>query len=129
MQIGFDRYLDIMFTRSDLFEKLIQINEQICVEWANAQLKAGATAIFYFDLVSSPTIIPREKYLETGYLIAKRTLAKIKGPTATHFASGSCLPIIDPVVQTGTAAIGVSASEDLIKLKKRVKTNLRSSVT
>lgn len=117
MQMGFDKYLDIMHSRSDLFEHLMQVNEEFCVNWANAQLEAGATAICYFDPVSSPTIITRDKYLETGFEIAKRTLARIKGPTATHFASGKALPVADLLPQTGTAVIGASSMEDLSDLK------------
>jgi uroporphyrinogen decarboxylase len=49
--------------------------------------------------------------------IAQKTLAEIKGPTATHFASGRCLPIINDVIKTGTAVLGVSAEEDLSEIK------------
>lgn len=118
MQLGFEKYLDIMYFRKDLFEHLMQINESFCVEWANAQLEAGATAICYFDPVSSTTIIPRELYQRTGFEVARRTLSRIKGATATHFASGRCLPIADLVTQTGTAMIGGSAQEDIGQLKR-----------
>lgn len=117
MQMGFDRYLELMYERPELFARLMRLNEEFCVAWANAQLKAGATAICYFDPVSSSTIIPREKYLETGYAVARRTLARIQGPTATHFASGRCLPLLGDVAQTGTAAVGVSVEEGLAQLK------------
>jgi uroporphyrinogen decarboxylase len=124
MQLGFEKYLHIMHFRRDLFDYLMQVNEEFCVEWANVQLEAGATAICYFDPVSSPTIIPREMYLETGFQVAKRTISRIKGPTATHFASGNCLPIADLIPQTGTAVIGVSKFEDVIKLKQEFKNKL-----
>jgi uroporphyrinogen decarboxylase len=117
MQLGFEGYLNLMHFRKDLFDELMQVNEEFCVNWANAQLEAGATAICYFDPVSSPTIITREKYIETGFEIAKRTIARIKGPTATHFASGNCLPVADLLPQTGTAVIGASSIEDLLDLK------------
>ena len=102
----------------------MRVNGEFCVEWANAQLAAGATAICYFDPVSSPTIIPRELYLETGFPIAKQTIARIKGATATHFVSGNCLPIADLVPQTGTAAVGISSLEDLSKLKEAFRNKL-----
>ncbi|MBE0646266.1 MAG: uroporphyrinogen decarboxylase family protein [Bacteroidales bacterium] len=121
MQMGFDKYLDLMFLHPKEFNLLMRLNEQFCIEWSNAQLAAGATAICYFDPVSSPTIIPREKYLETGYLVAKRTISQIQGPTATHFASGRCLGILDDVATTGTAVVGVSALEELRKLKEIAK--------
>ncbi len=117
MQLGFDRYLELLFTRPDLFERLMALNEEFCVAWANAQLAAGATAIAYADPVSSTTIITREMYLKTGWQVAKRVLARIKGGVATHFASGNSLGILPDVMQTGTVAVGVSALEDLAAIK------------
>jgi uroporphyrinogen decarboxylase len=117
MQMGFDKYIELMYEQPELFERLMQVNEEFCVAWANAQLQAGATAICYFDPVSSTTITPREKYLETGFKVARRTLARIKGPTATHLASGRSLPIVGDLAQTGTAVVGVSVMEDLAEMK------------
>ena len=124
MQLGFEKYLEMMLFRRDLFDKLMRVNEEFCVNWANAQLEAGATAICYFDPVSSPTIISREQYLETGYQVACRTISRIKGPTATHFASGNCLSVADLVPQTGTAVVGVSSKEDMSTLKQAFKSKL-----
>lgn len=117
MQMGFDKYIEVMYERLDLFDYLMKINEEFCVQWANAQLKAGATAICYYDPVSSTTISTKEMYLKTGFEVAKRTIARINGPTATHMASGRCLPIIGDIAKTGTAIIGVSAEENLEALK------------
>jgi len=117
MQMGFGPYLDLMMERPELFAQLMQINEDFCVDWANAQLEAGATAICYFDPVSSPTIITRAQYLQTGFLIAKRTISRIKGPTATHMASGRTFQIVGDVIETGTAMVGVSCLENLSEIK------------
>ncbi|MFA6233248.1 MAG: uroporphyrinogen decarboxylase family protein [Bacteroidota bacterium] len=124
MQLGFERYLEVMHSHPLEFEHLMRVNEEFCVAWANAQLEAGATAICYYDPVSSPTIIPPSLYRETGFQIAKRTIARIQGPTATHFASGSSLAILNDVADTGTAAVGVSASEDLSQLKESCRNKL-----
>jgi uroporphyrinogen decarboxylase len=118
MQLGFDKYLDLMIEQPQRFEKLMRVNEAFCVAWANAQLAAGATAICYFDPVSSTTIITPEMYKQLGQPIAKRVIAQIKGPTATHFASGRCLPILPDVMDTGTAIIGFSKDEDAAVVKK-----------
>jgi uroporphyrinogen decarboxylase len=118
MQLGFEAYLDLMFERPDLFDRLMAVNEEFCVAWANAQLAAGATAICYFDPVSSTTIVTPQAYRDTGFKVAQRTIARINGPTATHFASGSCGAILDDVAQTGTAMVGVSGEEDLASLKR-----------
>lgn len=124
MQMGFDRYLDVMEEQPALFARLMAVNEAFCAAWANAQLAAGATAICYFDPVSSPTIVPPELYRRTGFPVAKRTLAQIKGPTATHLASGRSLPILGDLAQTGTAIVGVSALEDLARVKAACKGKL-----
>lgn len=117
MQMGFDAYIELIHEQPARFARLMAVNEAFCVDWANAQLAAGATAIGYFDPVSSPTIVPRALYLKTGHPVALRTLPRIQGPTATHLASGRALGIIDAIAATGTAALGVSALEDLAELK------------
>ena len=118
MQMGFEPYLVLMHDEPARFERLMQANIEFSVEWANAQLAAGATAICYFDPVSSTTLVSRESYLEMGQAVARRTLSRIKGPTATHMASGRCLPIVGDIADTGSAVLGVSALEDLAALKR-----------
>lgn len=118
MQLGFDKYLELIYFRPVEFEQLIKINEEFCVAWANAQLQAGATAICYFDPLASPAMIEREKYLETGHKIASRTISRIKGPTATHLASGITIPVLDDIVATGTAVLGFSNRDDVDEIKR-----------
>jgi uroporphyrinogen decarboxylase len=118
MQMGFEAYLNLMFEQPELFERLMRSNEAFCIEWANAQLAAGATAICYFDPVSSSTIVSPEHFRRTGLQIAIRTLAEIKGPVAMHFASGRCMPILEDLPATGAAVIGVSMLDDLAALKQ-----------
>lgn len=124
MQMGFDKYLELMHFDPELFSELMKVNEEFCINWSNAQLEAGATAICFFDPVSSVTIIPKEVYLKTGFEIAKRTISKIKGPTATHFASGNCSPLADVLPATGTAVVGVSSKEDIGSLKADFRNKL-----
>ncbi len=117
MQMGFENYLNLMYEDRSSFHHLMEANQEFCASWANAQLEAGAAGIVYFDPVSSPQMIPRSLYPELAHPIAKRMIAEIKGPVATHFASGSCLPILEDVITTGTIGVGVSAEEDLGSLK------------
>lgn len=121
MQMGFDHYIELMYQQPERFERLMKANIEFCVAWSNAQLAAGATAICYFDPVSSTTNIPRDLYLRYGQRIAKSVLPRINGPTATHMASGRIMPIIDDVADTGTAIVGVSTLEDLAELKAAAK--------
>ena len=124
IQMGFDSYIELIHQQPQRFSRLMRANEAFCVEWANAQLAAGATAICYFDPVSSCSIVPRQLYLKTGQAVAKRVLARIIGPTATHLASGRGLPILDDIAATGTAVMGVSVLEDLAELKATARGKL-----
>jgi uroporphyrinogen decarboxylase len=124
MQMGFAPYLDLLLEHPELFRMLMHINEEFCVDWANAQLAAGATAICFFDPVSSATIIPPELYRRTGLPVATRTIARIKGPTVTHLASGRGMPIIADLAQTGTLGVGVSCLESLAELKSACRGTL-----
>ena len=124
MQLGFEKYLELLYFRQDYFEELMQINKRFCVMWANAQLEAGATAICYSNPLASPTILETDKYMSAGYNVDKQTLASINGLTATHLASGIALPVIDEIVSTGTAGIGFSANDDLEEIKKATQNKI-----
>jgi uroporphyrinogen decarboxylase len=119
MQLGFEAYLVLMHEHPELFQQLMRLNEAFCVAWGNAQVEAGATAICYFDPISSSTMVPPSMFRETGLPIAQRTLARIKAPAALHFASARCMPIVDDLPETGAVVAGVSADEDLHELKRR----------
>ncbi len=117
MQMGFEKYVEVIYEHPVHFAKLMSINERFCIAWANAQLEAGATAICYFDPLASPNMIERETYLKTGHLMAKRTISGINGPTATHLGSGIALPVIEDLLETGTAIVGFSGKDDLDAIK------------
>jgi uroporphyrinogen decarboxylase len=118
MQMGFDKYIEVLYNRPDDFKKLMEINEAFCVSWANAQLDAGATAICYFDPLASPKIVNIEKYRETGFKVAKRVVASIDGPTAIHMASAPAIPIIEELVEIGAGIVGLSALDNIAQAKK-----------
>ncbi len=124
MQMGFEAYLDIMFHHPRFFDRLMVLNSEFCVAWAQTQLEAGATAICYFDPVSSSSIISRETYLTKSYPITKTVLSQINGPIAIHFASGRCLPILDYLADSGAAVVGTSSLEDLGIIKSRAQQRL-----
>lgn len=121
MQMGFEKYLDLLYFHKEDFEKLMRINEEFCIAWANAQLEAGATAICYFNPLASPSIIEKKTYLSSGFELDKRTISKINGPTATHLASGITLPVIDEIISTKTAVLGFSANDHLENIKNASK--------
>lgn len=117
MQMGFSAYIELMYEQPELFDRLMEVNQEFCVNWANAQIQAGATAICYFDPLTSPTITAPGVHLEKGFAVARQTLARIQSPTAFHLASGRTLAVVDDIIATGSAALGVSTTEDLGEVK------------
>ncbi len=118
MQLGFEQYLLLMTGRPDLFERLMAVNEDYCVAVANAQLKAGATAVAFADPVASTTIVAPQVYRDVAGRIAARTVARVRGGVALNVAAGRCLEIIPDMVRTGAVAIHVGPDEDLADLKR-----------
>jgi uroporphyrinogen decarboxylase len=124
MQMGFPAYLDLMTERPDLFQRLLAINEEFCVAWANAQFDAGITALTYFDPLASPTNIRPEDYRKTGKEVARRVLPRLKGPAAVHLASGRVLKVVDDIAELGTPGLGTGDLEDAAKVKAACKGRL-----
>lgn len=124
MQMGFENYLELIYFQKDYFNLLMEKNRAFTIAWANAQLEAGATAICYFNPLASPNIIEKSTYLATGYQVDKSTLSKIKGPTATHLASGIALPILDQIAETNTSIVGFSSRDHLMEIKKAARNKL-----
>lgn len=117
MQMGFPAYIELMYERPDSFSKLMAVNQEFCVSWANAQLQAGAMAIGYCDPLASPDLISRDMYLKTGFKIAQQTLARINGPTSVSLVSSDCLPALDVLADLGTEAVGAGPLENLAEVK------------
>jgi uroporphyrinogen decarboxylase len=124
MQLGFDRYLEVMHERPELLARLLAVNEQFCVDWGNAQLRAGASALCYFDPCSSPTVTAPDLARTFGFAAGRRTISRFRGPAVTHLASGRCLPVVEDLRATGTAAVGVSTLEDLREVKSACRGRL-----
>ena len=119
MQMGFENYLKLIYFDQQRFERLMRINSQFCINYANAQLEAGATAIGYFNPLMSPDIIDKPRYHATGYPVDRKTLAAIKGPTAAHLASGRSLPVMDEIINMNSSIVGIGCGENLEELKDK----------
>lgn len=121
MQLGFETYLQLLYFDQPRFIQLMKINKQFCQTWANAQLEAGATAICYFNPLCSTDIIEKSLYLSTGYPVDRATIAAIKGPVATHLASGRVVPIVNEIIETGSQILGVGIDESVDLIDKKTK--------
>ncbi len=121
MQMGFERYIQLLYEDKESLNKLLKVNQEFAVNWGNAQLKAGATAICYFNPIASTEMLQRDLYESFCYDIDKETINLINGPTATHLASAKALPTLDLIEKTGTQIVAISAKESIAKVKNKSK--------
>ncbi len=117
MQMGFEAYLDLLYTQPDLFSKLMKKNTEFSISWSNALFDAGATALGYFEPLASPDMIPRDLYRTTGLPLAAEVVKSVRGPMAVHLASGRTVPVINDLAGAGFVGIGVSTNDDLKTVK------------
>jgi uroporphyrinogen decarboxylase len=121
MQMGFESYLNLIIEGGEQFDRLMKINQAFCIDWANRQLQAGATAICYFNPLASNEMVNRQMYVERAFELDCDTIARINGPTAMHFASARTIPTLDLVERTGTQLIGISSREKISEVKSKGK--------
>ncbi len=124
MQVGFERYIELLYERPDLVKRLLQVNEIFCIEWAKAQFKAGATAISYVDPCASANIIETNLYQEMGLTIARRVVSACGGAMAFSLASEKCGPILPLIQQTGVKAVTLGYKDDISQIKEKAGTDL-----
>ncbi len=124
MQMGFGPYIELIYDDQPRFWRLMETNIRFVVRWANAQLEAGATAISYADPMSSATVIPPPLFLQTGWVVAQRTLPQINGPMALSLASGRGLPILKDIIPLGFVGVSASILEDLSLVKAQCANKL-----
>lgn len=117
MQVGFAEYLALLYEQPDLARQLLAINADFAIEWANAQLAAGADAIGYFDPVASPTVLPADMFATFGRPLLRQCLAAIAGPCAGLLASGLSMPLVDDLADAAAVIVEVSSDEDVAEVK------------
>lgn len=121
MQMGFDKYIELIYNYQDYFWKLMKKNMEFSISWANMQLKAGVDAIVYFDPLLSTEMIPLKILQKTGFLIAKESIKIINGPVVIHMASAKTEDTIKELIDSKIVGIGISKDDDIKKLKALCK--------
>ncbi|MBI5068065.1 MAG: uroporphyrinogen decarboxylase family protein [Deltaproteobacteria bacterium] len=118
IQVGLDRWFELLHQHRPLAERLLRVNEAFCASWANALLAAGASAVALAEPLASPLLVPADRYRELGLPALRRTVAAVRGPVAVSTASAPCLPIAADLAGAGVACVGVSAADDLSQSKR-----------
>lgn len=117
LQLGFERFMDLLQDGPELLARLLAVNEAFAGAWARAQFRAGATAVACADPMGSATVVTHAQYLAVGLPSLRRLIQGLPGPAVIHLASARALPTLADLAATGAVAVGVGPQEDLAVLK------------
>lgn len=117
LQLGFGEYLLALRADPAAVARLVAVNEHFTVEWANAQLAAGATAVAYFDPMASSEVVSHDLFARIGLPSMRRTMAQIHGPCLTLMASAQSRSVLPDLFSTPAVAVNVGADDDLAAFK------------
>ena len=121
MLLGLEQWLDLLlFGEKALRDKLLDLMQSFCVNWANAQFEAGVDAIGFFDPLATSDVMTREQFLSFDFAIASNVIKKIKGPIVYAGAGGKFGHIFDLIPKTGAIGMVVSSNDDLGMAKQLV---------
>ena len=121
MLLGLEKWLDLLlFGDKGTRDKLLDITQNFSVDWANAQLEAGADAIGFFDPLATADVMTRKQFLDFDLPVACNTIAKIKGPIVYAGAGGRFGHIFDLIPKTGAIGMVVSSNDSLAMAKQVV---------
>ncbi len=121
LQLGIGRWFEIIHEAPALATRLIRVNEAFCAAWAGALLEAGASAVGLGEPLSSPSMVPRELYLELGLPALRRTIAAIRGPVSVSTGSVPAAAVAADLAGAGAVGVGVSAQDDLAEVKRTLR--------
>lgn len=124
VQLGFERYLELLLEKGPRLERLLAVNTQFAIAWAGAQLAAGAGAVAWVDPLASPDNIPHDVWLDTGYRSLCSARAALPGALALSTASGRAQGLVDDLVRAGVTGLGIAALDDLAAVKERCRGRL-----
>lgn len=121
IQVGLGPWFDLLQDAPEVALRLVRVNEVFVASLANALLAAGASAVGLGEPLASPLLFPTARYRELGLPSLRRTIAAIRGPVAVSTASAPCAQVAENLVEAGAVAVGVSSSEDLGAVKRRLR--------
>ncbi len=119
MLLGFERWLDVLHEDAEAADHLLGVTRAFALGWAQAQLKAGATALAYFDPLCAKDATADALYQARIAPVVRSTIPELGGPAAMHLASGRVGDRLDDIISAGAVACGFSCFDDVHQLAAR----------
>lgn len=120
---GFDNFFPWLITNPDYVNEIMEKLSKLSIDYANAQLDAGADSILIGEAVCSGDLISPDTYRD---FIAKRHTElseEIKGPIVQHIC-GNTTRQVEHIATTGAAGYNFDEGADIDIIREHCKTKV-----
>jgi len=118
---GLERWLDTLLFDPQTAHKILLHTGKFFVDWCNALLKAGNTALIITEGVTAKEVIYRDLFTSRFLPVIQELFPQIEGPIVFHHTGGSINHILDllPAIP-GLIAVAVGSKDNLSEARKLV---------
>ncbi len=125
MLLGFETWIETMVDKPEIATDVVNFLVDFTIDLSNRYLEEGASAIAFFNPVSSKNILKPEEYRKFSLEADKKFYKFVKGAAVFALAGGE----ITSLLPTFTKEIGIhgaviSSKDDLAAIKKQYGRNL-----
>jgi uroporphyrinogen decarboxylase len=119
---GVEETLMLILSNPDLLKKTIEFCTELEIQWANAQISAGADAIWLGDCVASSFFISARQFTELAADPAKKVSDAIKkaGGLVFYHSNEHSLEHLKIAAELGFSAINVGEDIDIALVKEAI---------
>lgn len=119
--LGMDEWLNTVLFDDKNFQKYIDLFMPFCVNFANALLEEGGTALIIPAMFSNPFIITKDLLAEKTVPILKNFFNQLKGPVVFHSGGAPLTPFID-LYKDLPKVVGfvINGYEDIALARKKI---------
>lgn len=101
MQMGFDKYIDLIYSDFDAVLSLVKKNKQFTLNWAKAQKEAGADVIVYVNPLASYEILDSKMYRDLIFAHDIEVVKQIDTYVCSLMGSARIYDGFDMILDTG----------------------------
>ncbi|MBF0548709.1 MAG: uroporphyrinogen decarboxylase family protein [Candidatus Riflebacteria bacterium] len=116
--LGLEAWMETLLFDEPVARQLLEYTGQFFVNWANALLEAGVTALVVTESFASAEITSRNLFAERLLPHVRAMFGLVKGPMVFHHGGGRILQILDLLPGLpGLVGVVVSSKDDLTKAR------------
>ncbi len=114
-----EAFLMLLKTDEEAALRILDFAKDYCVQYAQAQVKAGVDAVYVEDPTASSTVISPNDYRKYALPYEKEFIREIDAPVILHIC-GDVNNILDDMTTTGANCISVDEVMDIAEVHRRI---------